>query len=132
MTVMIMAKKEEHLNDKKLRDTKLPEAKIVRVKIGETIGGDVLPDVGKILDVHIKQKTKYWGTRWKEMLGKPETQKDLLFGSFVDLEETALRIQAVLIRKTINYEFLKIYLQNISNHITRINSFLEDIQSEED
>lgn len=122
-----MRKKEsDYLSGKKLKETRLPKPKIVRRPIGE-IKGDVLPDVARIIKEHNENKTKEWGRQWGEILLKPKTQRDLLFGAFVDLEETALRVQAILMRKKINYQFLKIYLKNIQEHISKINTVLEEI-----
>jgi len=62
------------------------------------VGQDILGVVSKMIDAKIKQEEKYWGEEHFRMIVKPETLEELLFMGLTDLEETSLRIRAMIIK----------------------------------
>jgi hypothetical protein len=101
--------------------------KRIKIKLNK-IEGDVLPEIRKLLERMIKEKTKLWGkTRYAQTILQPKTNEDLLFLNLEALAENALRMQECVMKDFTKSDFFKVYINNFKEHIGRIIGVLEDM-----
>ena len=103
----------------------------------EELKEDVLPKVRKIINQILQQKTKYWGKGALEKIVKSQTLEDVLYTNLEALQETTLRIQALIIdpdainpklkHLKLRDKFFREYVENMKAHISRIFIALEDL-----
>jgi hypothetical protein len=97
------------------------------------IKADALPVLRKqILERLFTAKERTWGERYTQAITMPETNEDLLFRYLCDLEETGLRMQAVIMGEKVmpgigKSELFKRYINSLKAHVGRIINTLQDM-----
>jgi hypothetical protein len=109
----------KHLSRNRIRTLSTDEngetERMIKKKVPiKEIDSDVFPTLCKeILENVFKTKSKIWGERYTQSITKPMTNEDLLFGYLNDLDETSLRMQALIMGKEISIQNDKIEIGRI-------------------